>query len=139
MYFVAPTRPAAASCIKPLSSCIYSLVNQWKATLRNDVRFPRVYRRIYSRKFMRLSNQTLRCICKCIRMVIVLLLTIVNYVRYTCVISLVHHIPALWVTSNRYFHATDPCYYVSILKAVFQQWLQWNSVYGDWCTCTINK
>ena len=28
MYFVAHIRPAAASCIKPLASCIYSLVNQ---------------------------------------------------------------------------------------------------------------
>ena len=28
MYFVAPKRPAAASCIKPLASCIYSLVSQ---------------------------------------------------------------------------------------------------------------
>ena len=28
MYFVAPIRPAAASCIKPLASCMYSLVNQ---------------------------------------------------------------------------------------------------------------
>ena len=43
MYFVAPIRPVAASCIKPLASCIYSLVNQWKATLRNDVGFPTVY------------------------------------------------------------------------------------------------
>ena len=25
---VAPIRPAAANCIKPLASCIYSLVNQ---------------------------------------------------------------------------------------------------------------
>ena len=57
-----------ASCIKPLASCIYSLVNQWKATLRNDVGFPTVNRRIYCRNFMTLSNQTLRCICKCIRM-----------------------------------------------------------------------
>ena len=56
-----------ASCIKPLASCIYSLVNQLKATLRNDVGFPTVYCRIYCRKFMTLSNQTSRCICKCIR------------------------------------------------------------------------
>ena len=28
MYFVAPIRPAAASCIKSLASCIYSFVNQ---------------------------------------------------------------------------------------------------------------
>ena len=28
MYFVVPIRPAAASCMKPLASCIYSLVNQ---------------------------------------------------------------------------------------------------------------
>ena len=68
MYFVALIRPAAASCIKTLASCIYLLVNQWKATLRNDVGFPTVYRRIYCRKFMTLSNQTSRCICKCIRM-----------------------------------------------------------------------
>ena len=27
IYFVAPIRPAAASCIKPLASCIYSLVS----------------------------------------------------------------------------------------------------------------
>ena len=39
-----------ASCIKPHASCIYSLVNQWKATLRNDVGFPTVYRRTYCRK-----------------------------------------------------------------------------------------
>ena len=69
MYFVAPIRPEAASCIKPLASCIYSLVNQWKATLRNDVRFVTVYPRIYGRKFMTLSNQRSRCICKCIRIV----------------------------------------------------------------------
>ena len=68
LYFVALIRPAAASCIKSLASCIYSLVNQWKATLRNGVGFPTVYHRIYCRKFMTLSNQTSRCICKCIRM-----------------------------------------------------------------------
>ena len=28
MYFIASIRPAAASCIKPLASCIYSLVSQ---------------------------------------------------------------------------------------------------------------
>ena len=28
MYFVAPIRPAAVSCIKPFASCVYSLVNQ---------------------------------------------------------------------------------------------------------------
>ena len=47
-----------ASCIKPLASCIYSLVNQRKATLRNDVGFPTVYRRTYCRKLMTLTNQT---------------------------------------------------------------------------------
>ena len=61
LYFVAPIRPAAASCI-------YSLVSQWKAKLRNDVGFPTVYRRLYCRRFMTLSNQTSRYICKCIRM-----------------------------------------------------------------------
>ena len=48
-YFVAPICPASASSIKPIASCIYSPVNQCKATLRNDVRFPTVYRRIYCR------------------------------------------------------------------------------------------
>ena len=28
MYFIVPFRPAAASCIKPLASCIYSLANE---------------------------------------------------------------------------------------------------------------
>ena len=60
-------RTAAASCIKPLASCIYSLVNQWKATLRNDVGFPTVYHRIYCRKFLTLSNQTSHHKLKCIR------------------------------------------------------------------------
>ena len=32
--------------------------------------FPTVYRRIYCRKFMTLSNQTSRCICTCIRIVV---------------------------------------------------------------------
>ena len=41
---------------------------QRKATLCNDVGFATVYRRIYCCKFMTLSNQTSRCICKCIRM-----------------------------------------------------------------------
>ena len=68
MYFVAPIRPVTASCIKPLASCIYSLVNQWKATLCNDVGFPTVYHKIYCCKLIMLSNQTLHCICKCIRM-----------------------------------------------------------------------
>ena len=75
MYFVTLICPAAASCIKPLASCIYSLVNQWKATLRNYFGFPTVYRRIYCRKFMMLSNQTSRCIFKCIRMLHFLSLT----------------------------------------------------------------
>ena len=60
-------RTVAASCIKPLASCIYSLVNQWKATLRNDVEFPIVYRRIYCSKFLTLSNQMSRYKLKCIR------------------------------------------------------------------------
>ena len=38
-----------------------------KGTLRNDVEFATVYRRIYCRKFMTLSNQTSRNIFKCIR------------------------------------------------------------------------
>ena len=56
MYFVAPICSAAASFIKPLASCIYSLVNQGKETLRNDVGFATVYRRIYCRKFVTLSK-----------------------------------------------------------------------------------
>ena len=62
-----PLHPAAASCIKLLTSCIYSLFNQWKATLQNNVKFVTVYHSMYCRKFRTLSNQTSRCICKCIR------------------------------------------------------------------------
>ena len=37
----------------------------------NDIKlFPTVYCRIYCRKLMMLSNQTSRCICKCIRIVV---------------------------------------------------------------------
>ena len=52
---------SAVSCVKPNAS-------QWEATLRDDVGFPTVYRRIYRRKFLTLSNQTSRYIRKCIRM-----------------------------------------------------------------------
>ena len=42
--------------------------SQWDATLRDDVGFATVYRRIYRRKFLTLSNQTSRYIRECIRM-----------------------------------------------------------------------
>ena len=45
--------PAAVRCIKPLASCIISLVNQWKVMSRNDVEFATVYHRIYSQKILR--------------------------------------------------------------------------------------
>ena len=54
---------------KPLASCIYSLVCQWKATLHNDFGFPTVYRKIYCRKRLTLSNQTSRYKRKRIRIV----------------------------------------------------------------------
>ena len=54
---------SAVSCVKPNAS-------QWEATLRDDVGFATVYRRIYRRKFLTLSNQTLRYIRECIRMYI---------------------------------------------------------------------
>ena len=52
---------SAVSCVKPNAS-------QWEATLRDDVGFATVYRRIYRRKFLTLSNQTSRYIRECIRM-----------------------------------------------------------------------
>ena len=68
MYFVAPIHPASQlqknACQLHIFTC-----QPMKARLRNDVRFPTVYRRIYSRKFMTLSNQTSHCICKCIRII----------------------------------------------------------------------
>ena len=51
---------SAVSCVKPNAS-------QWEATLRDDVGFPTVYRRIYRRKFLTLSNETSRYIHTCIR------------------------------------------------------------------------
>ena len=52
---------SAVSCVKPNASL-------WEATFCDDVGFPTVYRRIYRCKFLTLSNQTSRCIRKCIRM-----------------------------------------------------------------------
>ena len=55
---------SAVSCVKPNAS-------QWDVTLRDDVGFSTVYRRIYRRKFLTLSNQTSRHIRKCIRIICV--------------------------------------------------------------------
>ena len=60
MYYLHKTT-SASSCVKPNAS-------QWEATLRDDVGFATVYRRIYRRKFLTLSNQTSRYIRDCIRM-----------------------------------------------------------------------
>ena len=54
---------SAVSCVKPNAS-------QWEATLRDDVGFATVYRRIYRCKFFTLSNQTSRYIRECIRIFI---------------------------------------------------------------------
>ena len=56
---------SAVSCVKPDAS-------QWEATLLDVVRFPTVYRRIYSyhRKFFMFSKLMSHYICKCIRMCI---------------------------------------------------------------------
>ena len=62
MYYLHKTT-IAVSCVKPNAS-------QWEATLRDGVGFATVYRRIYRRKFLTLSNQTSRYIRECIRMVI---------------------------------------------------------------------
>ena len=59
MYYLHKTT-SAVSCVKPNAS-------QWEATLRDDVGFATVYRRIYRRKFLTLSNQTSRYIRECIR------------------------------------------------------------------------
>ena len=48
-------------------SCVKSNASQWEATLRDDIGFATVYRRIYRRKFLTLSNQTSRYIRECIR------------------------------------------------------------------------
>ena len=42
-----------------------------KSNVSNEVEFPTVYHRIYCRKFMTLSNQASRCICKCVRIQVV--------------------------------------------------------------------
>ena len=69
MYYV-PSTSSGCQLHKTACQLHIFISNQWKATLRNDVGFPTVNRRIYCRKFMKLSNQTSRCICKCIRMII---------------------------------------------------------------------
>ena len=62
MYYLHKTT-SAVSCVKPNAS-------QWEAMLRDDVGFATVYRRIYRRKFLTLSNQTSRYIRDCIRIII---------------------------------------------------------------------
>ena len=58
---------ASSSCQRHKTACqLHVHVFTW-ATLCNDVGFPTVYRRIYSRKFMTLSNKTSHSTCKCIR------------------------------------------------------------------------
>ena len=59
MYYLHKTT-SAVSCVKPNAS-------QWEATLRDDVGFATVYRRIYRCKFLTLPNQTSRYIRECIR------------------------------------------------------------------------
>ena len=51
-------------------SCINTNASQWEAALRDDVGFPTLYRRIYRRNFLTLSNQTSCYICKCFRIYI---------------------------------------------------------------------
>ena len=86
MYFVAHIRPAAASCIKSLASCIYSLVNQRKATLRKDVGFvcDSISQDILSQIYVVIQSDVARCICKCIRMCVFVLSRTVCY-GYICI------------------------------------------------------
>ena len=65
---------SAVSCVKPNAS-------QWEATLRDDVGFATVYRRIYRRKFLTLSNQTSRYIRECIR-IFIICASVVSYVTF---------------------------------------------------------
>ena len=57
-------------CLKNISciSDVYSLRCPIISDFAYDVGFPTVYRGIYCLKFLTLSNQTSRYICKCIRM-----------------------------------------------------------------------
>ena len=48
-------------------SCVKTPASQQKARLCNDVGFPTVYRRIICHKYTTLITQTLRYICRCIR------------------------------------------------------------------------
>ena len=59
MYYLHKTT-SAVSCVKPNTS-------KWEAMLRDDIGFATVYRRIYSRKFLTLTNQTSHYIGECIR------------------------------------------------------------------------
>ena len=76
VYYFAPTT-SASSNVKPDAS-------QSKAMFHNDIRFATVYHRIYCQKFFRLSNQTSRYICMCIR---------INYVPpfISATVSILHH------------------------------------------------
>ena len=52
------------SCMRDVNSLRWPIISD----VAHDVGFPTVYRGIYCRKFLALSNQTSRYICKCIRM-----------------------------------------------------------------------
>ena len=85
---------SAVSCIKPNAS-------QREATLRCDVRFPTVYRRIYRRKFLTLSNQTSRCIRKCIR------------IGHNCAFYSSTTIGATWTTVKQMNRGTIISYHIA--------------------------
>ena len=85
--------------------------SQWKAMLRNDVRFPTVIIG-YCCKCFTLSNQTIRYICRCIRM---------------CIRSLYHRhdwIQRLYKSLFRYTWKTPAVPYTSLLSIdMAQEWI----------------
>ena len=58
--------PTTSDCQLHIFTC--DVLNQWKATLCNDVGFATVYGKIFCHIFMTLSNQMSSWLCKCIRM-----------------------------------------------------------------------
>ena len=67
-----------------LVSALNHYVDQSLATLLLTWDFRRVYRRIYCRKFLTLSNQTSRYIHKCIRISYACYVTTITVIFYAC-------------------------------------------------------
>ena len=94
--------------------------------LRDDVGLPTIYRRIYRRKFLTLSNQTSRYIRKCIRMAFFFIVSseISVYLMKIKVVSITSEL------ISYHFTIVNDTFYIFTLRfgrlrfsSLFQKWM----------------